>query len=140
MINGFKTSTGNDFRPYGFIVSRLRNHQRVGFHLSAIKDARALHAALLRIGNLLLAFGERDLQAETTGLLHLLFLHLRHALSGEIEPFTGTQDPVLWFVVRDRSLQSFFDQSISEQAVTELRGFERGLITLRRGENVHAFS
>ncbi len=121
--------------PTLLLRSRLRDDEGIGFHLPPIKHARALQTALLRIGNILLALGEGDVQAQTTGLLHLFFLHLGHALSGEIKPFTGTQDPVLWFVVGDRSLQSFFDQNISEQAVTELRGLERCLITLGRREN-----
>src|SRR5260370_33610496 len=118
--------------PTLWLCSRLCNHQGLGFHLSPVERARALQAALLRIGNSLLAFRECDVQAQTTGLLHFFFLDLGHALSGEIKPFTGTQNPVLWFVVGDCRLQSFFDQYISEQAVTELRGLERCLRTLGR--------
>src|ERR1700694_4235428 len=95
-----------------WLCARPGNHQRLRFHLSTIKHAWALKAALLRIGNILLALRARNVYSQTTRLLHLFFLHLGHTLSGEIEPFTGTQDAVLWFVVGDRSLQSFFDQRI----------------------------
>jgi len=68
---------------------------------------------------------------QAAGLLHLFFLHLGHALSGEVEPFARAHNAVLRFVIRDRRFQAFFDQSISEQAVAELGSFECRLITLR---------
>src|SRR5438067_7425378 len=119
--------------------SRFGDHQWIDFHLSAIENPGTLHASFLRIDDLLFALGERNTETEATTLLHLLFLHLRHALGGKVEPLARAHHAILWFVIGGRSLQSLFDQCISEQAVSQLRGFQRGLITLRGGENVHAF-
>src|SRR6185503_17580962 len=84
------TST-SDFQA----TSRLRDHQRVRFQLSPIKNARALRAAFFRLGNTLLTFSERDCQTDAAALLHFRFLHLRHAFRREVEPLARVQYSVL---------------------------------------------
>src|SRR2546421_626067 len=127
------------FLPSGFrSCSRLGNHQGLGFHLSAVEHAGALHVSFLRIGNLLLALGEGDVHSEAAALFHLLFLHLWDALSSEIQPFSRADNSILRFAISDCGLQALFNQSISKQPMAELCRFECRLITLRRRENVHA--
>src|ERR1700682_2158987 len=106
--------------PASLLHSRFGNHQWIGFHLSSIKNTRSLDAALIRVDYVLLAFRESDVDAEAAGLLHFFFLHLRHTVSGKIQPFARTQNSVLRFVISHGGLQAFFNQSVSEQAMTEL--------------------
>ena len=44
---------------------------------------------------------ERECQSHTSPLFHFLFLHLRHAFSGEVQPLSHNQHSVLRFTVRD---------------------------------------
>src|SRR5207249_5512724 len=100
--------------------SRFGDHQWIDLHLSAIENPGTLHASFLRIDDLLFALGERNTQTEATTLLHLLFLHLRHALGRKVEPFARVQHATLWFVIGGRSLQSLSAQCISAPAVPQL--------------------
>ena len=113
--------------------SWLRDHQRIRLQFSPIKHSGTLDAALLRLRNILLPLNESDLKAHTARLFHFLLLHLRHTLSGKVEPLSDIQHSILWFAVCDWSFQSLLDQSISQQSVTKLRSFERRIRPSRFG-------
>src|ERR1044072_3499788 len=85
--------------------------------------------------------GGRDGGADFQSALlhHLRKPHARHTLGRVVEPLTNDYLPV---VRRARIglalLQALLHQHVGQKAVTQLRGFERGLIALRRRQDIHA--
>jgi hypothetical protein len=78
------------------------DHERIDFQLSAIKDAGALDAALLGVGDVLFTLDERE--ADAPALLHLVLLQLRHALGCKVQPLARAEQSIFWFIVGNRSL------------------------------------
>jgi len=119
-----------------FQVSRPPANQ---FPFATIEDARPLHTALLRIGNLCSPFGDAMFSPRAAAASSFLPAFGARA-QWRVEPFARAHNAVLRFVIRDRRFQAFFDQSISEQAVAELGSFECPPDNFAPpSENVHAF-
>src|SRR5262249_1951750 len=126
---------GSDSYPGTIFILWLRDDERMRFQLAPVKCARPLNVALLGVFRLRFVLCEIEQQTRP----HLALLHLRHALLGVIEPFARQSLTVFRVSVGQPFLQPVFDQREGQIAMAELRRFERRLIALRGGQNVHAF-
>ena len=71
--------------------------------------------------------------------IEFVLLQLRYALGGKVDPLTQQYLTIFGLSVRSISFQSFFNQRVSQEPMSIALRFIRRLITLRRGQNLHAF-
>src|SRR5205085_8628132 len=128
-----------------WLISRLRlcpadfsDDEWARGQLAAIEDARALQAAIVRIGDLLFAVHYCEFAAQAARGTHLLKLHLRHARRRVVEPLAHDHLAIVRAIVCRALTEALHDERVSQKPVTELRHLLRRLIALRGGQDEHA--